>query len=272
MTAPTYKRGDAHAPPQRHRFQLSEWLADVFRLVAMDLRQFFDNKLYSVSTFLTSVSMVLAFGAATDQMASPTADAANFFDFVFPGILAAGIMFSCTYTVGYTIIVDRNRRTIEDLILSPLSYSGFLVARFVGVILKCLFQFAAVLVLGIVVFDAAVESVPLATLAFVTGCLAFAGLGVVVATFSTEISFPAVVNIIVIPLMYFAGVFFPLQNLGWVGDVMERLPLSVDVELFRAATGQGPSASGEALALAVGYAVVAVVVSAYAFRRRIGRG
>lgn len=272
MTAPTYERGDAHAPPERHRFRLSEWLVDVFRLVALDLRQFFDNKLYSVSTFLTSVSMVLAFGAATDQMASPTADAATFFDFVFPGILAAGIMFSCTYTVGYTIIVDRNRRTIEDLILSPLSYSGFLVARFVGVILKCLFQFAAVLVLGIVVFDAAVESVPLATLAFVTGCLAFAGLGVVVATFSTEISFPAVVNIIVIPLMYFAGVFFPLQNLGWVGDVMERLPLSVNVELFRAATRQGPSASGEALALAVGYAVVAVVVSAYAFRRRIGRG
>ncbi|MEN8655041.1 ABC transporter permease [Streptomyces sp. 21So2-11] len=272
MTAPTYKRGGAHEPPERDRFRLSDWLVDVFRLVVMDLRQFFDNKLYSVSTFLTSVSMVLAFGAATDQMASPAAGAANFFAFVFPGILAAGIMFSCTYTVGYTIIVDRNRRTIEDLILSPLSYSGFLVARFVGVILKCLFQFAAVLVLGIVVFDAAVESVPLATLAFVTGCLAFAGLGVVVATFSTEISFPAVVNIIVIPLMYFAGVFFPLQNLGWVGDVMERLPLSVNVELFRAATGQGPSASGEALALAVGYAVVAVVVSAYAFRRRIGRG
>ncbi|MEU3205801.1 ABC transporter permease [Streptomyces cyaneofuscatus] len=272
MTAPASRRDDAAAPPRGRRFALSEWLVDVFRLVALDLRQFFDNKLYSVSTFLTSVSMVLAFGAATDEMASPTREAATFFDFVFPGILASGVMFSCAYTVGYTIIVDRNRRTIEDLILSPLSYSGFLVARFAGVVCKCLFQFAAVLVLGIAVFDATVESVPLAALAFVTGCLVFAGLGVVIATFSTEISFPAVVNIIVIPLMYFAGVFFPLGNLGWVGEVMERLPLSVNVELFRAATGQGPSASGEALVLAVGYAVVAVAVAAYAFRRRIGRG
>ncbi|WP_327680873.1 ABC transporter permease [Streptomyces sp. NBC_00467] len=272
MTAPAYRRRNARASSPGPRFRVSEWLGDVFRLVALDLRQFFDNKLYAVSTFLTSVSMVLAFGAATDQMASPTADAANFFDFVFPGILAAGVMFSCTYSVGYTMIVDRNRRTIEDLILSPLSYSGFLLARFVGVTLKCLFQFAAVLVLGLVVFDAAVESVPLAILAFVSGCLAFAGLGVVVATFSNEISFPAVVNIIVIPLMYFAGVFFPLKNLGWVGDVMERLPLSVNVELFRAATGQGPSPSVEIVTLAVAYAVVAVGVSAYAFRQRIGRG
>ncbi|MFJ7769635.1 ABC transporter permease [Streptomyces sp. NPDC097107] len=276
MTAPAYRRdgSPASAPPSPggRRFRFAEWVADVLRLVALDLRQFFDNKLYSVSTFLTSVSMVLAFGAATDEMASPAPGAATFFDFVFPGILAAGVMFSCTYTVGYTIIVDRNRRTIEDLILSPLSYSGFLVARFAGVLFKCLLQFAAVLVLGIAVFDAAVKSVPLAALAFVTGCLAFAGLGVLVATFSTEISFPAVVNIIVIPLMYFAGVFFPLGNLGWVGDVMERLPLSVNVELFRAATGQGPAASGEAVALAAGYAVAAVAVAAYAFRRRIGRG
>lgn len=272
MTAATYGRGGAHSSPGRDKSSMWEWLIDVFRLVALDLRQFFDNKLFFISTFLTSVSMVLAFGAATDQMASPTAEAANFFDFVFPGILAAGIMFSCTYTIGYTIIVDRNRRTIEDLILSPLSYSGFLLARFVGVVLKCLFQFAAVLVLGIVVFDASVESATLATLAFITGCLAFAGLGVVVATFSNEISFPAVVNIIVIPFMYFAGIFFPLQNLGTVGDVMERLPVSINVELFRAATGQGPTPSVETLTLAVAYAVVAVGVAAFAFRQRIGRG
>lgn len=272
MTAPAYGKGGAHLAPRGHRFSVSQWLVDVLRLVALDLRQFFDNRLFSISTFLTSVSMVLAFGAATDQMASPTANAATFFDFVFPGILAAGIMFSCTYTIGYTIIVDRNRRTVEDLVLSPLSYSGFLLARFLGVTLKCLFQFAAVLVLGIAVFDASIDSVPLATTAFITGSLAFAGLGVVVATFSNEISFPAVVNIIVIPLMYFAGVFFPLQNLAWVGDVMERLPLSVNVELFRAATGQGPAPSAATLTLAIAYAVAAVGLSAYAFRQRIGRG
>lgn len=270
MSTPTSAR--RNAPPTRRQSALADWLADTSRLVALDMRQFFDNKLFSISTFLTSVSMVLAFGAATDEMASPSPDAGTFFDFVYPGILAAGIMFSCTYTVGYTIIVDRNRRTIEDLILSPLSYSGFLVARFAGVTLKCLFQFAAVLILGIAVFGANVESVPLATFAFITGCLAFAGLGVIVATFTNEISFPAVVNIIVIPLMYFAGIFFPLQNLGWVGDVMARLPLSINVELFRAATGQGAAPSAFTMVLAVGYAVAAVAISAYAFRQRIGRG
>ncbi len=266
------RTGTEPAPVVGRSAPAGGWVRDVLRLVAMDMRQFFDNKLFWISTFLTSISMVLAFGAATDQMVSPSPEAGTFFDFVFPGILAAGIMFSCTYTIGYTVIIDRNRRTIEDLILSPLSYSGFLVARFIGVTLKCLLQFAAVLVLGLLAFDAAIESPGLGLLAFVTGCLFFAGLGIVVATFSNEISFPAVVNIIVIPLMYFAGIFFPLQNLGWVGEVLERLPLSVNVELFRATTGQGPDPSGWTVLLALAYAVVAIGAAAYFFRQRVGRG
>ncbi|MFD9686364.1 ABC transporter permease [Kitasatospora sp. NPDC059146] len=257
---------------QAARPRRPNWFTDVLGLVVIDLRQFFDNRLFAVSTFLTSVSMVLAFGAATQQMGSPSVGAANYFGFVFPGILAAGIMFSCTYTVGYTIIIDRNRRTIEDLILSPLSYSGFLLARLIGVVVKCLFQFALVLVLGVAVFDASIDSPGLLVFDFLAGCLAFAALGILVATYTTEISFPAVVNIIVIPLMYFAGIFFPLGNLGWLGKVMERLPLSVHVDVFRAALGQGPSPSGLTLALTAVYAVGGCALAAYAFRRRIGRG
>ncbi|MER5573442.1 ABC transporter permease [Streptomyces massasporeus] len=249
----------------------SGWLGDVLGLVVMDMRQFFDNRLFAVSTLLTSVSMVLAFGAATDQMVSPAPTAANYFGFVFPGIIGAGIMFSCTYTVGYTVIIDRNRRTIEDLILSPLSYSGFLLARIVGVVLKCLFQFVLVLLLGVGIFDARIESVPLFVLGFFTACTAFAGLGILIATYTNEISFPAVVNIIVIPLMYFAGIFFPLENLGTLGDVFARLPLSVHVDIFRAATSPDVSATGASV-LAVAYSFLALGIAAWAFRRRIGHG
>ncbi|WP_240967628.1 ABC transporter permease [Streptomyces composti] len=249
----------------------NSWLGDVLGLVAIDMRQFFDNRLFAVSTLLTSVSMVLAFGAATDQMVSPDPSAANYFGFVFPGIIGAGIMFSCTYTVGYTVIIDRNRRTIEDLILSPLSYSGFLLARIVGVVLKCLFQFVLVLVLGLGVFDAEVHSLPLFVLGFFTACTAFAGLGILIATYTNEISFPAVVNIIVIPLMYFAGIFFPLDNLGALGDVFDKLPLSVHVDIFRAATSPDLGATAASV-LAVAYSFLALGIAAFAFRRRIGHG
>ena len=138
--------------------------------------------------------------------------------------------------------------------------------------LKCLFQFVLVIALGVGVFDAEVTSVPLFVLGFVTACTAFAGLGILIATYTNEISFPAVVNIIVIPLMYFAGIFFPLGNLGTLGDVFEKLPLAVHVEIFRAATSPDFSASGSSLVLAVAYSFLAVGIAAFTFRRRIGHG
>lgn len=249
-----------------------KWIGDIAELVSIDMRQFFANRLFAVSTFLSSVSMVLAFGAATRQMDSPSADAASFFGFVFPGILASGVMFSCTYTIGYTIIVDRSRRTIEDLVLSPLSYSGFLIARLIGVVAKCLLQFFAVFIIGIVLFGVRISSWGMLILGFFAGCLFFAGLGIFVACFTNEISFPAVVNIIVIPIMYFAGIFFPLENLDWVGKILAKFPLSVHVEVFRAALGQGPDPSGVTVAITALYGLGAIVVAAYAFRRSIGRG
>lgn len=248
------------------------WFADVLRLVAIDLRSFFNNRLFAVSTFLTSASMVLAFGAATNQMSSPVTRSASYFDFVFPGILGAGIMFSCTYTVGYTMIIDRNRRTIEDLILSPLSYSGFLLARLIGVIAKCLLQFAFVLIVGVLAFDAPIASVPYLVLGFLTASMTFAGLGILIATYTNEISFPAVVNIIVIPLMYFAGIFFPIQNLGTLGRILKQFPLGVHIGLFRAAAGQTGSTSMLTVVLSVAYALAAVGIASFTFRRRISRG
>ena len=71
--------------------------------------------------------------------------------------------------------------------------------------------------------------------------------------------------------MYFAGIFFPLDNLGALGDVFERLPLSVHVDIFRAATSPDVSATGASV-LAVAYSFLALSVAAWAFRRRIGHG
>lgn len=253
---------------------LPAWAKDVGRLVRLDLQQFFGNKLVAVSTLLTSVSMVLAFGAATRKIPSPTADGTSFFDFVFPGIVGVGIMFSCAYTIGFGFIVDRNRRTMEDLILSPLSYAGFLVGRLIGVMAKCSFQFVLVLVLGRAFFGTRISSYPILAYGFVAECLVFAALGIYVATFTNEVSFPAVINILLIPLTYFAGVFFPIGNLGLSGKIFADLPLAVHINVFRDAISPGrPSADIRmSLWLAAAQGVGMMLAAAYSFRWRIRHG
>jgi ABC-2 type transport system permease protein len=249
------------------------WLEDVADLVRLDLLQFFRNKMIVVSTLLTSVSMLLAFGLGTTEMPGPAGTHGSYFDFILPGIVGVGIMFSCTYTIGYAFIVDCQRRTIEDIVMSPLSYAGFIVGRLVGTIVKCSFQFLLVLIVAVVKFDAPIASNGQLLFGFVTEGLFFSGLGILVATFTNEISFANLINLVLIPLTYFCGVFFPLAGFEQGGGLIAVLPLSVYIDVIRDATTGGASSFVVASHwLAVCYALMIILVALYAFRARVQQG
>ncbi|MFG6447807.1 ABC transporter permease [Roseateles sp. BYS180W] len=247
------------------------WLLDVWRQVYWDMVQFFRYRLIVASTLLTSVSMVLAFGWGATAVPAPPGYSGSYFDYVFPGILAVGVMFSCTYTLGYAVIVDFNRRAIEDVVLSPLSYSGFVLARLLGMTLKCALQFGVVLLIAGLGFGAQLGSPLWLALAFVLSCLCFAGLGVVCAVHTNEMSFASVVNLLLIPLTYFSGVFFPTANFGAAHQVLGHAPLALHVALFRRAL-EGQPMAAELVAGALAYALLAMGVALYEFKRRVLRG
>ncbi|MCE9669682.1 ABC transporter permease [Myxococcus stipitatus] len=250
-----------------------DWLGGVVDLVRLDLVQFFRNRLVVVATLLTSVSMILSFGLGAARMPGFEGSGGNYFAFIFPGILGVGIMFSCTYTIGYAVIVDRQRRTIEDIVLSPLSFAGFVVGRLSGMVLKCALQFLLSMGLALALFDVRVESFPLLVYGMLTQSLAFAGLGILVATFTTEVSFSLLTNVVIVPLTYFCGVFFPVEGFGRLGPVLARLPLSVNIDVLRdAMTGQPSRFITSSLWLSAVYALVAVVGAMAVFRRRVQRG
>jgi ABC-2 type transport system permease protein len=249
------------------------WLEGVADLVRLDLVQFFRNRLAVISTLLTSVSMILSFGFGTMEMPGFRGTGDSYFAFVFPGILGVGIMFSCTYAIGYAIIVDRQRRTIEDIVLSPLSFAGFVVGRLAGMVIKCSLQFLLSLGLAFAIFDVQVASYPTLLFGLLTESLVFAGLGILVATFTTEVSFSLLVNVFIVPLTYFCGVFFPLDSFGPLSAVFAVLPLSVHIDVLRdAMTGQGTQFLSSSLWLSGVYAVIAVLGAMYVFRRRVQEG
>ncbi|ACA86288.1 ABC transporter permease [Shewanella woodyi] len=248
------------------------WARDAYNLIYLDLLQFFRSKLIVISSLLTSVTMVLAFGLGADNGQPIVPIEGNYFAFILPGILAVGIMFSSTYTMGYTFIVDCQRRTIEDIVLSPLSYVGFIVSRIIGMSLKCSLQFLLVLMISMLFFNATIESYVLLFFAFFTECITFAALGIIVASFTNEISFSSLINIIIIPLSYFGGVFFPLDNFGSFSNVVSALPLAAHIEVFRDAMAATSSTDLYFnLLLTTFYSLTSIWVAMYVFKFRIQR-
>lgn len=248
------------------------WLIDLYRQVYWDMVQFFRYRLIVVSTMLTSVSMVLAFGFGTSQVPAMGPGGASYFAFVLPGIVGVGIMFSCTYTIGYAFIVDHNRRAMEDIVLSPLSYGGFLLGRLIGMMLKCSLQFVAVLALAAWVFDVQAAWPGRLLLGFASASVFFAGFGIVVSCYTNEVSFASVVNLVLIPLTYMCGVFFPLENFGTARALIAWLPLSAQVDVLRSAiSGQATAGFAYSLALSLAYAFIMMGVALYVFKNRVTR-
>ena len=205
----------------------------IWNYVIVDLKQFFRQKMELASTLLTSVSMLLAFGLGTGNLDYLSFGASSYFAYIAPGAFAIGIMFSSTFTMGYGTILDKQRRFIDEIITSPMSYSSFLIGRYTSMLFKCFLQIVLLIFIAVVIFDSEIHHIGAFIFACVNIVLFFSALGIFMAVFTNEVSFSSVSNYILIPLFFFSGVFFPLDGFGELAKVLIFLPLSSHVLFLR---------------------------------------
>lgn len=189
---------------------------------------------------------------------------ASYLDFVGPGLLAAGAALAAAQEALWPVLAAiKWRRTYEAMLASPLGVTDVLrghllfIAARVG-LLSTLY-FAVIVAFGGVESVLGVLVVPfsvLTALAFAAPIAAFS------ATQETDLAFPLVFRLVVLPLFLFSGTFYPVSQLpGALALAMQAFPLWHGVELCRgAALGRlgAASAAGHAayvcLWVAVGYA------------------
>jgi ABC-2 type transport system permease protein len=211
----------------------ANFISTTYYHVYIDLKQFFRQKVEFISSLLTSISMVFAFGLGTRELDFFTFGADSYFTFIAPGIFAIGIMFSSTFTMGFTIILDKQRRSIEDIVTSPVSYSSFLAGRFLSMTIKSYLQMAILLFCAIVFFKLTISNSFYLIYSILLTSLFFTALGFVIGIYCTEVSFSGVSNFILLPLFFFSGVFFPIDGFGTMAKYLQFLPMAVHVSYFR---------------------------------------
>lgn len=237
----------------------------IYTLIIGDLTEFFRIKMAIISSCITPIIMTISFGLGVGKES---------FLFIVPGILALGTMFSCTFTVGYTFITDRQRRLISDIVLSPISYSSFVIARILGNIVKCCFQFFITTIIAIIFFRLPLPHPLILMTTYIFTAIFFGGIGMIFASLTSAMTFPGIVNILIIPFMFFCGVFFPVTNfVEWISWIVRFLPFTSSVELFRyAVTNEflvGSLVSNGILLIF--YSFLAVYLGIYIFKRSVVR-
>jgi ABC-2 type transport system permease protein len=203
---------------------------------------------------------------------NPTMRSPNFF---VPGVIGVVLQVGTTFATAMAVVRERERGTLEQLLVSPLSRWGLMLGKLVPYL--CIGMVMAILLFAIMRFVFAVPiagsviAMMLATLVYVFALLS---LGLLIGTKAeNQMQALQMSMTFIMPSVFFSGFIFPRETMPWIFYAIGALlPTTYFIDLMRAIILRGaifleywPS-----LGIMSVMAVLLFCVCALRFRKKIG--
>jgi ABC-2 type transport system permease protein len=195
----------------------------------------------------------------------------RYIDFLVPGVLAFSIMTAGIIGIASRMVGYREKLILKRLRATPLRAWEFVLSNVASQLVVVLAQVGVLLLAATLFFGVHIQgSLVTVILLSLLGGLAFLTIGFAVSGFAaTEEAASAIGNLVTMPMMFLAGVYFPLSGApGWLKPIIGVLPLTYLVNGLRDVAEKGISINAigiDFVALAI-TAVVGFAVAARTFR------
>jgi len=194
--------------------------------------------------------------------------------FMVPGVIGM-ILFSITAILTANAIVrERERGTIEQLIVTPIRSWELVVGKLTPYVLLALFNTLEVLALGSLLFGVPIRG-SLLLIILISGLFVTSGLGIglfVSAIANTQQEAMLTVFMTLLPSIFLSGFFFPLQAMPQVLQwVSYAIPLRYYLVIIRSLLIKGVGVQAirsDIIALAL-FGFVIMTLAALRFRKRL---
>ncbi|MGI2335615.1 MAG: ABC transporter permease [Dehalogenimonas sp.] len=249
-----------------------------------ELLRFLSNRTRLISSFTMPVLLLIVFSAGFSNTIGALIPGVNFTQFMYPGIIAM-TAFQVSLMSGLTIVWDREFGFLKEVLVAPLPRGGIIAGKAIGTAVIALFQGLIMLLLAPfldVSIDVAlvIQLIPVLVLISLT----FSGLGLLLGSrMRSQQGFQMVMQVLLLPLMFASGVFFPLGNVpAWLGALSKVNPLTYGADAVRQLFLGAPSADSivsvtvfghtmsilDDMMVVVALGVVFLLTAAAAFSRR----
>lgn len=195
----------------------------------------------------------------------------RYIDFLVPGLIGLNLMGSGVWGTGFSIVDARRKKLLKRLRATPMSRAEYLLSFPLAQILLLVVEVGTILLFGVLVFDVPVRgSLVALALVCVLGSLTFGALGVLSAARPTTVEGASgVMNLVLLPMWVFSGVFFSAARFPEVVQPFIRaLPLTALVDALRLLMLEGASLASVTgyLGILAAWLVVTFVVALRIFR------
>jgi len=213
-----------------------------YRIYYVFLRNLVSYKRFVIPTFLVSLIeplfYLITFGIGMGAYMGYFGGKPYLY-FLVPGVLVSSVMMSSTFECLYgTFVKMVHEKLYDSLIATPVSAEDAVAgdiawAVFRGLVSGILMMIVAVL-MGIIPVSILSFLLLLVLMIFVG--LLFASLAMIVTSVSPSFDFfNYYTELIITPMLFFSGVFFPLDRFpAWMKTLAEFLPLTHAVKISRA--------------------------------------
>jgi ABC-2 type transport system permease protein len=200
-----------------------------------ELIRFANDRMRIATSLMQPLLFLFVLGGGLSQVSSSGTHGVDFKTFIYPGVLCISVLFTAMFSAA-SIVWDREFGFLREMMVAPVrrssivigkAFGGATVASFQGVILICLagtvhVPYDPVLIIGILAIQA--------LLAF-----SITAFGLMVAVRIKQMqSFMGVMQMIVTPMFFISGVFFPVAGLpSWLAVLNRIDPLTYAVDPMR---------------------------------------
>jgi len=194
--------------------------------------------------------------------------------YMVPAILGIVVTLSMVMLTSMSIVRERERGTLEQLMVTPIKSYELMIGKIVPYIVLGYVQITIALLIGVLVFHVPIKGslfqLYLLTLFFITASL---GLGILISNIAkTQMQAMQLAFFILLPSILLSGFMFPREAMPkiiyYLGDL---LPLTFYLDIIRGIVLKGIGFSyliGQVIALLV-FSIVLLMISTLKFKKKI---
>lgn len=248
---------------------MSSSLKSIYILWLRQLKRYFRSKARIVGSLGQPLLFLVALGFGFGPIYAK-AGGGNYLEFLAPGIIAMGILFTSIFS-GIEVIWDKQFGFLKETMVAPVSRFKIMLGRTLGGATVAIFQGLIVLVLSVLIgFRPNWVLLPLALVFMILIALVFTALGTAIASILEDMQgFQLIMNFVIMPIFFLSGALFPLSGLPKAIDLFADInPLTFGVDGLRGAL-VGASSLGMMLDFSVlfGFTVVLLAIGSYLFSK-----
>jgi ABC-2 type transport system permease protein len=231
-------------------------LRGIYTIWYRDILRFWHDKMRLIGSITFPLLFLFVFGSGLSARMGALGPGINFTQFIFPGIIGMTVLMS-SFMAGVSVVWDREFGFLKEVLVAPISRAAVAIGKTLGSATIALLQGMLILLFAplIGVAISPWQVVALLPLMFLLA-VSLGSLGVLLATRIRSMeAFQATMQMLMFPLVFLSGAFFPVQGLPtWMNVLVKVNPATYGIASIRQLILEAASGSSYGINL-FGYAL-----------------